>query len=164
MIKSILAYLLLFIILAADYGRVVGNEQTRGLVHLWRDRQMLAGNVWAGPFGRVTANKWLAAFELWRPRVLQIFDLNILFFAGHPNERVGIIESTRVNWWLLPFFAYGLWKIKLIWFKKILPLMAVGAVFWALRFPVLETQALWGSALLAYVISGWGIYQLWRRK
>jgi len=139
------------------------TEAVIGQVHLLRDRQILSGApIVAGPAGRIVANKWMVATEVVGNKMMVAMDTNIIFFEGHPNERVGVIENQWLPWAFIFLFIWG--GIKVIFdYKKVAAILAVMlaiALVWAIWHPMLDTKAMAGIILVAYVLTGIGMFDL----
>ncbi len=134
--------------------QVIKNSRlasTVGEVHLLRDRQMLSeSNLISGNLGRLTANKWLVSLEKTKDKILEVNDLNIVFFAGQPNERADVKENERLPWLLLPFLLWGL-----IWVLnqgeksiKIFSSIILLNLSWAINYESISDEALRGTLLI----------------
>lgn len=124
---------------------------TIGEVHLLRDRQVLSqNNLISGSVGRLVANKWLVSIEKTKDKVLEVNDLNIMFFAGHPNERADVREQERMPWLLLPFCLWGLFWIlnngeKTI---KMFASIILLNLAWSINHSSINNEALVGTLLI----------------
>jgi hypothetical protein len=58
--------------------------------------------------GRLFENKVTYSVNRVSQNVFELLDINRYFFASHPRERVGIKEFSLFNFFLLPFFIFGL--------------------------------------------------------
>ena len=134
-------------------------DSTVGKVHLLRDRQVLSENrLVSGNLGRLMANKWLVAWKKTELKVLEVADLNIMFFAGHPNERADVREHERMPWLLLPFCLWGLFCVLNRGEKSIKIFVSVLLLnlAWAIRQQSIDDKALAGTLLIFIflIISG----------
>ncbi len=159
---------LLFVLLVGN--EILNTSRTDaviGEVHHQRERQIEVGmKPFTGWRGRLTANKYLIAVDKITKRVLETVDLNIIFFAGHPNERVGIVEHERVAWLLFPIFIWGVLTLfcsNKILFKQLVVLTLVASVAWAVRFEMIDNEALTLVIFWVYGMIGVGIYDLARK-
>jgi len=141
---------LLVLVLITEVIRVSKLDSTVGQVHLWRDRQILSGNpLLEGPVGRLAANKWLVAVDETENKLLEIMDINIVFFAGHPNERSNVREGEKLPWLLLPLVAVAIWQLlRKEKTAKLLAVVVLVNLAWAMRQPVIDDQALKGSLMI----------------
>lgn len=166
---------MVWIFVALLFVLLVGNEILKisrtdaviGEVHHQRERQIEIGmKPFTGFGGRLTANKYLLAVDKITNRVLETVDLNIIFFAGHPNERVGIVEHERISWLLFPFFVWGVLTLfcsyKLL-LKQLVVLTLVASVAWAVRFEKIDSRALILIIFWVYGMIGIGFYDLTRK-
>jgi hypothetical protein len=135
------------------------SEKVIGEVHHQRQRQVEAGlRPFTGQLGRLTANRYVMASKKVTQRILEVTDPNIIFFAGHPNERAGTTEQERINWLFLPIFLIGLikaLKTKNTRLKNLVFLWLVASVSWAVRFEKIDE-----TALLGVIIWVWGLVLL----
>jgi len=104
------------------------------------------------------ANKWLVAWKKTELKVLEVADLNIMFFAGHPNERTDVREHERMPWLLLPFCLWGLFCVLNRGEKSIKIFVSVLLLnlAWAIRQQSIDDKALAGTLLIFIflIISG----------
>lgn len=124
---------------------------TVGEVHLLRDRQILSENkLVSGNLGRLTANKWLVSLEKTKDKILEVNDLNIVFFAGHPNERADVKENERLPWLLLPFLFWGLVCVLNQGEKsiKVFSSIILFNLSWAISYESITDKALRGTLLI----------------
>ena len=159
-----LALIVLFLSLVRQVVHVWSSAETIGQVHLLRDRQM--GTEFES-LSKVLANKPLIAGEKVKNKLLEVIDLNILFFAGHPNERGGVMEHEWLPWWLVALFGWGMWVIitekRYLVLRELLAIAFVFGIAWAVSFPVIDGLALIWVVLLAYIIVGIGLFDLFFR-
>ena len=147
--------------------KVSRTDMVIGEVHHQRQRQIEVGDeLFGGTIGRLVANKYLVASGVVVEKILETVDLNIIFFAGHPNGRPGVEETDRVSWLLLPIFIWGLvsvfgWKNS-SW-KNIVFLWLVLSIMWAIRFERINNIALTGVVVWVWGVIGVGIYNLTRK-
>lgn len=81
------------------------SESVLGEIHLLRDHQMISDQkIWHGLVGRLVANKPIVIADRLIANLYEKIDPNIIFFAGHPNERVGVKEKEWLPWWSFPIF------------------------------------------------------------
>jgi|GEM_PF-1750763 len=126
-------------------------DSTIGEVHLLRDRQWLSeNNLVSGNLGRLVANKWMVAWKKTENKVLEITDFNIMFFAGHPNERVNVKEQERMPWLLLPFCLWGLFWVLNHGEKtvKIFASILLLNLAWSIKYQSINDKALAGTLLI----------------
>ena len=126
-------------------------DSTVGEVHLLRDRQILSeNNLMSGGLGRLVANKWLVSLEKTKNKILETTDLNIVFFAGHPNERADVREHERLPWLLLPFCLWGLFYVLNRGEKsiKIFASVLLLNIAWAISHESVDDKALGGTLLI----------------
>ena len=126
-------------------------DSTVGEVHLLRDRQMLSeNNLMSGGLGRLTANKWLVSLEKTKDKIMEVNDLNIVFFAGHPNERADVKENERLPWLLLPFLLWGLVCVLNQGEKsiKVFSSIILFNLSWAISYESITDKALRGTLLI----------------
>ncbi len=139
------------------------DEGVIGEVHLLRDRQMVQlDTLWKGPMGRLVANKPVIVFNRMKLKILEAVDLNILFFAGHPNERVGVEENEWLVWWVVPFSVWGMIQCFVLgkyefWSRLLVGIWILG-ITWAINFDVINGVALLGVLLAIYGLVGVGMY------
>lgn len=145
-----LALGLLALVLVSEVVRVSKLDSTVGQVHLWRDRQILSSSpLVEHQSGRLMANKWLVAWNETEDKLLEIMDVNIIFFAGHPNERSNVRESEKLPWLLLPLVVLAVWQLlKKKKTAKMLAILVLINLAWAMKQPVIDDQALRGSLLI----------------
>jgi len=126
-------------------------DSTIGEVHLLRDRQWLSeNNLVSENLGRLVANKWMVALKKTENKVLEVTDFNIMFFAGHPNERTDVKEHERMPWLLLPFCLWGLFWVlnhgeKTI---KIFTSILLLNLAWSIKYQSINDEALAGTLLI----------------
>lgn len=141
------------------------DESVIGEIHLLRDRQMLTQNSFLrGWGGRLVSNKPLIVLGRIQNRVLEAMDLNIIFTAGHPNERSAVLEFEWVPWWLFPIFLWGLWLLvvmkKYQTPAKLLLMVWILGITISINFPVIIEKALIGTFTAIYFVIGIGLYDL----
>ena len=62
--------------------------------------------------GRLFENKLAQYLSHYETNLFYALDPNYYFFGTHPRERPGYSEFSRLSFWLLPFFLYGIyWQI-----------------------------------------------------
>lgn len=123
--KILLLFIItIFLVYSANVGfSLWKSESVVGEVHLLRDHQMISNQkTWRGIVGRFFANKPVVVADRLISNLFEKIDLNIIFFAGHPNERVGIKEKELLPWWSFPVFIIVLYLlIKKIKYTKLTP-------------------------------------------
>jgi hypothetical protein len=164
-----------WVVVALLFVSLVGREVIKtsrtdaviGEVHHQRQRQIDAGlSIFNGLSGRLTANKYLLAGEVVTQRLLEAIDPNIIFFAGHPNERVGITETNRVPWVYIPLFTWGVITIVNSDSKKFkIRMLAffIVAISWVIRFKQVENKALIGMTVWVWGVTTLGFVDLLKR-
>ena len=167
-IKVWLVVAIVFLLLIGkEVINISRTEAVIGEVHHQRQRQVEAGvEIFQGPLGRLMANKYLVASEKMTLRALEIVDVNIIFMAGHPNERAGIEEQERVGWLLIPLFAWGLVRVVSSsneWFKNLVFLWLMMSIMWGIRFETIDERALVGVIIWVWGVVGVGSYDLVRK-
>jgi len=60
--------------------------------------------------GKIFENKVQTYISHYLQNLSYGLDINYYFFASHPRERPGHLESSLFPFWLLPLFAYGLYR------------------------------------------------------
>lgn len=73
--------------------------------------------------GKYIVNKPDYFFNKFQQNLLQSLDLNLYFFGNHPREVPGNREFEKFSFLLIPFFIYGLFKIKLSPWKLLMILI-----------------------------------------
>lgn len=125
--------------------------KTVGEIHWMIDNQRLYNRVgFQGSLGRLVANKWLVGFDKAVIKSTESVDPNILFFVGHPNERVGMKEQRYLPWWLLP-----------IWIMGLVTISKFEAGLWLLASAAANTYLM--AAFYGWLVIK-GVKHLWRRK
>lgn len=138
------------------------SASTVGEVHLLRDRQILSGNsLMSGNLGRLVANKWLVSLEKTKDKILEVNDFNIVFFAGHPNERADVKEQERLPWLLIPFFLWGLFHVLNRGEKsiKIFASVLLLNLAWAINHQSVNNEALTGTLLIYITLTIIGVFE-----
>lgn len=144
--------------------KISRTEAVIGEVHHQRQRQTEAGvEIFQSPLGRLVANKYTVASEKVTLKILETVDVNVVFFAGHPNERAGVEEQERVSWLLIPLFTWGLVGVLRSskgWFTNLVFLWLVMSIGWAMRFERIDERALVGIIIWVWGVIGIGSYDL----
>lgn len=156
-----LAMVLLLLCIGQTTIRLVRLESTIGKVHWWRDNQMYSGTQ-VKAINRMTANKYLAAADEIKRRVVESADPNIYFFGGHPSERPGVWEFEFIPWMMIPLWVIGL-MVLISRNRRMLNLVGIGfilALAHAIRYEVITNQAIIPMAAVAYSVVGMGMYQI----
>lgn len=155
----IVCSVLFLVILGREVIRESRTASTVGIVHLWRDRQMMSeGSLVRSNLGRLATNKWLVAWDKTENKTLEVMDLNVVFFAGHPNERSNVEEKERLPWLLIPLILIGLVDVlKKEKERKLLLALTFLNLTWAIRRPTIDEVALRGTLIIYLCLGLWGV-------
>ena len=160
--------LLFILLLGKELLSLSKTDEVIGEVHHQRHRQeIVGGRIFVNPvISRLITNKYLVANEKITQKVLEVVDPNVIFFAGHPNERAGIDEKERINWLFVPFFVWGVITIigsNKTKFKHIVVITLIVSIMWAIKFEKINDEALVGIMIWVWGVIGIGIYNLARK-
>lgn len=152
------------LIIGVEIINISRTDAVIGEVHHQRQRQIEIGmKPFTGFGGRLTANKYTVAVSEITKRVLETVDLNIIFFAGHPNERAGIKEGERIPWIVMPFLIWGVITVVTSnngLLKRLIVITLIISVMWAVRFEKITNTALLGVFAWVCGVTFLGFYNL----